>query len=103
MSPLSRPREPVDIAFEILSSIENNERTTRWDLTKILGNTRQVHHWIDNFLLKEKFLMEYKEDKASVYTLTENGKLLLRLLRSGVLIKSVLRLGGKRLRRRLDT
>jgi len=98
---VSRPREPVDIAFEILSSIESNERTTRWDLTKLLGNTRQVYHWIDNFLLKEKFLVEEKEGSTSVYTLTENGKLLLRLLRSGVLIKSVLRLGGKRLRRKL--
>ncbi len=100
MSPLSRPREPVDIAFEILSHIETNERTTRWDLTKILGNTRQVYHWIDNFLVKDRFLVEEKEENASVYTLTENGKLLLKLLRSGVLIKSVLRLGGKRLRGR---
>jgi len=101
VSAVSKPREPVDIAFEILSSIDSNERTTRWDLTKLLGNTRQVYHWIDNFLLKEKFLVEEKEGNASVYILTENGKLLLRLLRSGVLIKSVLRLGGKRLRRRL--
>lgn len=97
---MSRPREPVDIAFAILSSIENNERTTRWDLTKILGNTRQVYHWIDDFLVKEKFLVEKKEENASVYNLTENGKLLLKLLRSGVMIKSILRLGGKRLRRR---
>lgn len=100
MSAVSKPREPVDIAFEILTSIDGNERTTRWDLTKLLGNTRQVYHWIDNFLLKDKFLVEEKEGNTSVYTLTENGKLLLRLLRSGVLIKSVLRLGGKRLRRR---
>ena len=99
MNALSRPREPVDIAFEILSSIESSERTTRWDLTKILGNTRQVYHWIDNFLVKERFLIEEKEGTTSIYALTENGKLLLRLLRSGVLIKSVLRLGGKRLRR----
>lgn len=99
MSALPKPREPVDIAFEILSFIEDNERTTRWDLTKILGNTRQVYHWIDNFLLKERFLVEEREGKAAVYSLTEDGELLLRLLRKGVLIKSVLRLGGKRLRR----
>lgn len=99
MSTLSKPREPVDIAFEILSTIDNNERTTRWDLTKILGNTRQVYHWIDNFLLKEKFLVEEKVENASVYSLTENGKLLLKLLRNGVVVKSLLRLGGKRLRR----
>jgi predicted transcriptional regulator len=96
---LVKPREPVDIAFEILSSIEENERTTRWDLTKILGNTRQVYHWIDNFLLKEKFLVEEKEDNATIYLLTNNGRLLLKLLRNGLLIKSVLRLGGRRLRR----
>ena len=100
MKTVSSPREPVDIAYEILSSIERNERTTRWDLTKILGNTRQVYHWIDNFLLKEKFLIEEKEDNASIYHLTENGRLLLKLLRNGVLVKSVLRLSGKRLRRK---
>jgi len=99
VSVLSRPREPVDIAFEILSTIDNNERTTRWDLTKILGNTRQVYHWIDDFLLKEKFLNEEKVENASVYSLTENGKLLLKLLRNGVVVKSLLKLGGKRLRR----
>ena len=99
MSALSRAREPVDIAFEILSTIDNNERTTRWDLTKILGNTRQVYHWIDDFLLKEKFLIEEKVENASVYSLTDNGKLFLRLLRNGVVVKSLLRLGGKRLRR----
>jgi len=99
VSALSRPRDPVDIAFEILSTIDNNERTTRWDLTKILGNTRQVYHWIDDFLLKEKFLLEEKVENASVYSLTDNGKLLLKLLRNGVVVKSLLRLGGKRLRR----
>lgn len=99
MRKLSKPREPVDIAFEILSAVEYNERTTRWDLTKILGNTRQVHHWIDNFLLKEKLLVEGKEGTTTVYSLTENGRILLRLLRNGVVVKSVLRLSGKRLRR----
>ncbi|NHJ14194.1 MAG: hypothetical protein EAX95_10990 [Candidatus Thorarchaeota archaeon] len=98
MKNLSGPREPVDIAFEILSAIENSDRTTRWDLTKILGNTRQVYHWIDNFLLKEKLLIEEKEGTTSVYSLTDNGRLLLRLLRNGVVVKSMLRLGGKRLR-----
>ena len=96
---MSKPREPVDIAFEILSTIENSERTTRWDLTKILGNTRQVYHWIDDFLLKERFLIEEKVENVSVYLLTENGRLLLNLLRNGVVVKSLLRLGGKRLRR----
>ena len=99
MSDLVGPREPVDIAFEILSTIEKNDRTTRWDLTKILGNTRQVNHWIDNFLLKDKFLIETIETDATTYTLSDNGRLLLRLLRNGVIIKSILRLGGKRLRR----
>ena len=99
MSALVRPREPVDIAFEILSHIDSNERTTRWDLTKILGNTRQVYHWIDDFMVKARFLVERDEESAKVYSLTENGELLLKLLRRGVMIKSVLRLGGKRLRR----
>lgn len=96
---LVRPREPVDTALEILSFIDRSVRTTRWDLTKILGNTRQVYHWIDNFLLKEKFLVERKNGTTTIYTLTDNGKLLLRLLRNGAVVKSVLRLSGKRLRR----
>ena len=92
-------RDPVDIAFEILSSIEKNDKTTRWDLTKILGNTRQVYHWIDNFLVKDKFLNEQKDESATTYSLTDNGRLLLKLLRNGVVIKSILRLGGRRLKR----
>ncbi len=99
MSPLSSPREPVDIAFDILSAIDENEKTTRWDLTKILGNTRQVYHWIDDFLVKEKFLVEEKRGTTSLYSLTDNGRLLLTLLRKGVIIKSILRLSGRRLRR----
>lgn len=99
MSVLPKPRDPVDIAFEILSSIEKGERTTRWDLTKILGNTRQVYHWIDNFLLKDRFIINEKEGTTTIYSLTENGRILLKLLRNGVVIKSILRLGGKRLKR----
>ena len=76
-----------------------NNKTTRWDLIKILGNTRQFHHWIKGFLLKDRFLVEEKDGNTFYYSLTANGELLLKLLRNGALMSSIVRLSGKRLRR----
>lgn len=101
MSPVSEPRDPFQLAYQLLSFIEENGRATRWDLIKILGNTRQFSHWIDGFLLKDRFITEQKEsnNRARFYFLTPNGELLLRLLKNGNVMRSITRLGGKRLRR----
>ncbi|MFX0199615.1 MAG: hypothetical protein ACFFCW_26125 [Candidatus Hodarchaeota archaeon] len=96
---MSRPRDPIEIAYQLLKFIEMNNKATRWDLIKILGNTRQFHHWIEGFLLKDRFLVEEKEDNTFYYSLTTNGELLLKLLRNGALMRSIVRLSGKRLRR----
>jgi len=97
--PVSEPRDPVQIAHQLLSFIEENGGATRWDLIKILGNTRQFGHWIDGFLLKDKFIAEETKRGTRTYSLTPNGELLLRLLKNGNVMRSITRLGGRRLRR----
>lgn len=99
MSRLSEPRDPVTIAYQLLKCIEEGDRASRWDLTKILGNTRQFNHWFDGFLLKDGFVVEETEENTRFYSLTPNGELLLKLLRNGNVMRSIVRLGGKRLRR----
>lgn len=96
---MSEPRDPVQIAYQLLSFIEEKGRATRWDLIKILGNTRQFGHWIDDFLLKDRFITEESESNTRFYSLTMNGELLLRLLKNGNVMRSITRLGGRRLRR----
>ena len=99
MRPVSEPRDPVQIAHQLLSFIEENGGATRWDLIKILGNTRQFGHWIDGFLLMDKFIAEETKSGTRTYSLTPNGELLLRLLKNGNVMRSITRLGGRRLRR----
>ena len=96
---MSEPRDPAQIAYQLLSFIEENGRATRWDLIKILGNTRQFNHWIDDFLLKDRFITEESESNTRFYSLTMNGELLLRLLKNGNVMRSITRLSGRRLRR----
>lgn len=99
MRPVPEPRDPVEIAYQLLGLIEEKGRATRWDLIKILGNTRQFGHWIEGFLLMDNFVVEEKEGNTYYYSLTPNGDLLLRLLRNGNVMRSIVRLSGKRLRR----
>lgn len=99
MSPVSEPRDPVQISYQLLSFIEEKGSATRWDLIKILGNTRQFNHWIDGFLLKDRFIAEKRESNTRLYSLTPNGELLLRLLKNGNIMRSITRLSGRRLRR----
>lgn len=99
MRQVSEPRDPVQIAHQLLSFIEKKGRASRWDLIKILGNTRQFGHWIDGFLLKDRFIAEESGGSTRLYSLTPNGELLLRLLKNGNVMRSITRLGGRRLRR----
>jgi len=95
---LSEPRDPVTIAYQLLRRIEEAGRATRWDLIKILGNTRQFNHWFEGFLLKDRFVVEESEGNTRYYSMTPNGELLLKLLRNGNVMRSIVRLGGRRLR-----
>jgi predicted transcriptional regulator len=96
---MSAPRSPVEIAYEIMKHIKDNGGASRWDLIKILGNTRQFHHWVTDFLVQDGFLKEHNDGNSYTYTLTESGAMLYRLLQKGNVMSSIFKLGGRRLRR----
>jgi hypothetical protein len=85
--------------LELLDFIDEKGTATRWDLIKILGNTDQFRHWIEEFLLKEKLLEERQEANRYWYYKTETGELFHKLLKNSRIIKAFLRVSGKRLRR----
>ncbi len=98
---MSFPRRlPNRIALELLDCIdEKNGRASKWDLIKILGNESQFQQWVNEFLLKDKFIMEIHESNHYFYRKTENGELLHKLLINGKVVQALLRVTGKRLRR----
>lgn len=98
MTPLSNRRAPNEIALELLDSIEEKTEASKWDLIKILGNDTQFRIWIDEFLLPEKVIIERRDGRNYYYTLTERGRLLHRLLKSGNMIRIFNRVSGRRLK-----
>jgi predicted transcriptional regulator len=98
MLPTKR-RRPSQITLELLDCIEEKGEATKWDLLKILGTTWQFHHWIEAFLLKEKFIKERIEKNHYYYTKTPSGIQLHELLRNGKILKAFTKISGKRLRR----
>ncbi|MHA2052850.1 MAG: hypothetical protein ACW99F_04545 [Candidatus Hodarchaeales archaeon] len=95
----NKKRRPSQITLEILDIIEKKGEATKWDLLKILGTTWQFHHWIEEFLLKEKLIKERKEKNHYYYSKTDLGFQLHELLRNGKILKTFLKISGKRLRR----
>ena len=95
----SRRRSPSEIALELLDFIEKNGAASKWDLTKILGTGSQFHHWIDNFLLREKFVEEQKDTNHTYYRKTESGNQFHLLLKNGKIMRAFLQVSGRRLRR----
>ena len=97
---MSTPRRAPDtIALELLDCIDQkNGKASKWDLIKILGTEAQFLQWMNNFLIKDKFIEEICESRRYVYVKTENGELLHKLLRNGKMIGALLRVSGKRLR-----
>lgn len=93
-------RTPSIIALELLNCIDqNNGRASKWDLIKIVGNESQFRHWITEFLLEDKFIIEKKASNHIFYMKTQTGELLHKLLRNGNVLRAFLKLSGKRLRR----
>ena len=93
-------RKPSIIALELLNCIDqSNGKASKWDLIKILGNESQFKHWIEEFLIKEKFIAEKQESNHVFYVKTSKGELLHKLLRNGDIVRAFLRLSGRRLRR----
>lgn len=100
MEVLSSRRSPSEIALELLNSIEKGVGATKWELTKILGNTEQFRHWVEDFLLNDGLIDEHSEGRITYYTKTERGELFHKLLRNGNIMRSFLRISGRRLRSR---
>ncbi len=94
-----RRRRPTEIALEILECIDEKGKATKWELLKILGTGWQFQHWMEEFLLKERFIEERKENNHYFYTKTEMGTQLHELLRNGKMLKVLIQLSGKNLRR----
>ena len=93
-------RSPARIALELLDCIdERNGKASKWDLIKVVGTESQFHYWVEEFLLRDKFIEEQQESNHYFYKKTETGELLHRLLRNGKIMKALLRVSGKRLRR----
>jgi predicted transcriptional regulator len=85
------------MAYEILRFIKYNE-ASKWDLVKIVGNNRQFEHWVTGFLIRDGFVSEPDGD-SEYFHLTEEGEILLSLLKKGNLMYSIFKLSGQRLRK----
>jgi len=93
-------RKPARIALDLFDCIdERNGQASKWDLIKVVGTESQFHYWVEEFLLKDKFIEEKKKSKRYFYEKTEAGELLHRLLRNGKIMRAFLRVSGKRLKR----
>ena len=95
----SRRRTPAEIASNLFDCIdERNGQASKWDLIKVLGTESQFHFWVEEFLLKERFIEQEIESNHLFYKKTEIGALLQRLLKNGKIMQALLRVGGKKLR-----
>lgn len=93
-------RKPARIALELLDCIdEKNGAASAWDLIKVVGTESQFHYWIEEFLLRDKFVEEQQTSNRSFYRKTDAGELLHRLLKNGKIMRALLRVSGRRLRR----
>jgi len=93
-------RKPARIALELLYCIDaKNGMASKWDLIKVVGTESQFHYWIEDFLLKDRFIIEQEKSNHFFYRKTENGELLQKLLKNGKMLNALLRVSGKRLHR----
>lgn len=92
-------RTPARIASELFDCIDEKKgRASKWDLIKIVGTESQFHYWVEEFLLKDRFIEEQIEANHSFYRKTETGELLQRLLKNGKIMQAFLKVSGKKLR-----
>jgi hypothetical protein len=93
-------RKPSIIALELLNCIDQNTgKASKWDLIKVLGDENQFRHWIEEFLIKDRFVAEKQESNHVFYVKTSKGELLHNLLKNGNGVRAFLKLSGRRLRR----
>jgi hypothetical protein len=68
-------RAPARIASELFDCIDKkNGRASKWDLIKIVGNESQFHHWVEDFLFREKFIEGQIESHHYFYSNNENRR-----------------------------
>ena len=95
-------RKPTKIAMDLFDCIdEGNGQASKWDLIKFVGTESQFHHWVEDFLIKDKFIEEQRKSKRYFYEKTELGELLHKMLRNGKIMTALLKVSGKRLRKQL--
>lgn len=92
-------RSPSEIALELFDLIDKDGRASKWEIIKVLGNTAQFRHWVDDFLLKDGLITEIQDGRVSYYVKTRRGSQFHRLLKNGNIMRSFLRISGKRLSR----
>jgi len=93
-------RTPARIALDLLDCIdERSGEASKWDLIKVVGTESQFHYWIDEFLLKDKFIEAQQTSNRCFYRKNAAGELLHRLLKNGKIMHALLGVSGKRLRR----
>ena len=92
-------RAPARIAADLFNCIDERDgRASKWDLIKVVGTESQFHYWVEDFLLKDKFLEKQTESNHCFYKKTETGELLHKLLKNGKMLQAMLRVSGKKLR-----
>ena len=95
-------RKPARIALDLFDCIDDgNGGASKWDLIKVVGTESQFRYWVEEFLLRDKFIEEERKSKRYFYRKTESGELLHKMLRNGKIMAALLRVSGKRLKRHL--
>lgn len=97
-------RKPARIALDLFDCIdERNGQASKWDLIKVVGTESQFRFWVEDFLLRDKFVEKQRKSKRYFYGKTESGELLHKMLKNGKIMAALLRVSGKRLRRSRKT
>ena len=93
-------RAPSRIALDLLDCIQSKDNmASKWDLLKVVGTQSQFYFWVEDFLIKDKFVLVREVANHPVYGKTDNGDLLHELLKNGKILKALLRVSGKRLKK----
>ena len=92
-------RTPARIASDLFDRIDQKDgKASKWDLIKVVGTESQFHYWVEEFLLKDKFIEEEIDSNHHFYTKTQNGELLHKMLKNGKIMHALLKVSGKKLR-----
>lgn len=93
-------RRPARIALELFDCIdEKNCLASKWDLIKVVGTESQFYYWVEEFLLKDRFIESLQKSNHYFYRKTEAGELLHKLLKNGKIMNAMLKVSGKKLHR----